>query len=85
LSDLVRLAPYVSCGILVAVELITLRRPRPDAQARDRGTFWVIQIALTLGMTAAFWTWSHHVGFGPRLGSWSAALGLAYAAGAAAC
>ena len=36
---LASLAPFFTTGLVILVELVTLRRPRTDAQPRDRGTF----------------------------------------------
>jgi protein-S-isoprenylcysteine O-methyltransferase Ste14 len=84
MDSLARIAPYLATGLVVVVELVTLRRPRKDAQARDRGTFWVIQIAISAGMWSAFTVWQRPVGFDLHFGSWIAALGLALAFGGAA-
>jgi protein-S-isoprenylcysteine O-methyltransferase Ste14 len=76
-QTLAQLAPYVAAGLLIAVELVTLRRPRKDATPRDRGTFWVIQIAIGAGMFTAFSVSHSAIVHDLRLGGWAAPFGLA--------
>ncbi len=83
MSALPRFAPYLTTAIVIGVELATLRRPRADAQARDRGTFWVIQLAISGGMVAAILIWRNPVGSDLRFGGWTAGLGLTLALGGA--
>ena len=74
-----RLVPIVLVGMMVVVETYAGRLRRADAQARDRGSLYVLYALVALGYWAAFAMWGARRAPGPRLGDWALWTGAAVA------
>jgi protein-S-isoprenylcysteine O-methyltransferase Ste14 len=74
-----RWVPTALTILLIAQEVYAGRRSRADAQARDRGSLYVVWLLMGLGYFTAFSLWGSSHPPGPRLARWALGVGAAVA------